>query len=225
MSQVPRFTAGRTYDEAVPFPEELGGTELAARVRIAERLGAFTSIPVPPEGRRPAAVAIVLVIQGDEPGIWLTTRASGLRVHAGQFALPGGRVDPGEDVVGTALRELREELGVGLTEPDVVGRLDDYPTRSGYVITPVVVWAGRDRILTPNPAEVARVHWIPLRELGVTPRFIRIPESDRPVIQLPLMGRLVHAPTAAMLYQFCEVVLHGRHTRVGQLEQPVFAWR
>jgi hypothetical protein len=69
------------------------------------------------------------------------------------------------------------------------------------------------------------VHWVPLRDLEVSPRFLRIPESDRPVIQLPLVGRLVHAPTAAVLYQFREVVLHDRHTAVSELEQPVWAWR
>jgi hypothetical protein len=107
----------------------------------------------------------------------------------------------------------------------VLGVLDDYPTRSGYVITPVVAWGGADRPLSPNPAEVAEVHFVSLRELDVPPRFVRIPESDRPVIQLPLIGRLVHAPTAAVLYQFREVVLHDRHTEVAGLEQPLWAWR
>ena len=77
----------------------------------------------------------------------------------------------------------------------------------------------------PNPAEVAEVHRIPLRELDVPPRFLTIPESDRPVIQLPLVGHLVHAPTAAMPFQFREVALHGRDTRVADLKQPVFASR
>jgi hypothetical protein len=107
----------------------------------------------------------------------------------------------------------------------VLGVLDDYPTRSGYVITPVVVWLTAGRQLTANPDEVAELYQIPLASLDVTPRFIAIPESDRPVIQLPLVGHFVHAPTAAVLYQFREVALHGRETRVAHLEQPVFAWR
>ncbi len=81
--------------------------------------------------------------------------------------------------------------------------------------------------LTPNPAEVARVHLVPLETLDEpdVPRFISIPESDRPVIQLPILGSLIHAPTAAVIYQMREVVSHGRPTRVDHLEQPVWAWR
>jgi 8-oxo-dGTP pyrophosphatase MutT (NUDIX family) len=192
------------------------------RTIAADRLRRFTPTAVPLDGRRHAAVAIVLVATGD---IWLTRRAPRMRTHAGQFALPGGGVDEGEDAVDAALRELREELGVVVPHQDVLGVLDDYPTRSGYVITPVVAWSDIDHVPAPNPAEVAAVHRISLRELDVEPRFVRIPESDRPVIQLPLAGRLVHAPTGAVLYQFREIVLHDRHTEVSGLEQPLWAWR
>lgn len=195
------------------------------RALAQDRLDRFTATTVPLDGRRAAAVAIVVVDNGDEAGVWLTLRAARMRAHAGQFALPGGSVDDGEDAVAAALRELQEELGVELPRHDVLGVLDDYPTRSGYVITPVVVWSSTDQAPEPDPAEVAAVHLIPMRDLDVTPRFVRIPESDRPVIQLPLLGRLVHAPTAAMLYQFREVVLHDRHTQVADLEQPPFAWQ
>lgn len=192
---------------------------------VADRLRRFIPTTVPSNGRRAAAVAIVLVTAGEDTSILLTTRAARMRAHAGQFALPGGRLDDGEDAVDAALRELREELGAVVPRSDVLGVLDDYPTRSGYVITPVVAWAGADQPLAPNPAEVAEVHRVPLRDLDVAPRFVRIPESDRPVIQLPLLGRLVHAPTGAVLYQFREVVLHDRHTDVSGLEQPLWAWR
>jgi hypothetical protein len=127
--------------------------------------------------------------------------------------------------VDAALRELTEELGLALGRSDVLGQLDDYSTRSGYVITPVVVWAGRVGRLRPNPAEVAAVYGIPVPQLDVEPLFVSIPESAAPVIRVPLMGRFVHAPTGAVLHQFREVVLHGRATRVAHLEQPVFAWR
>lgn len=189
-------------------------------------LGAFDRVAVPLEGRRHAAVAITITGGvSDEPAIWLTRRASRMRNHPGQFALPGGSLDPGEDAVDAALRELSEEIGVTASSADVLGLLDDYPTRSGFVITPVVVRAGVGQEPVVNPAEVSELHRITFTELGVTPRFLTIPESDRPVIQLPLIGHLVHAPTAAVLYQFAELAVYGRKTRVAHLEQPVFAWR
>ncbi len=155
----------------------------------------------------------------------LTRRAAGMRRHAGQWALPGGRTDAGESAGEAARRELAEELGLHLDTGDELGLLDDYATRSGYVITPVVVWAGPAADLVPNPDEVEQVHRVPLELIDVEPRFLTIPESDAPVIQLPLFDRFVHAPTGAVLHQFREVVLQGRATRVAHLEQPVFAWR
>jgi len=128
---------------------------------------------------------------------------------------------------GAALRELREEVGLGLEASSVLGILDDYGTRSGFLITPVVAWADKHVELTPNPAEVAHVYRVPLVELDKpdVPRLITIPESDRPVIQVPLLSSLIHAPTAAVLYQIREVVVHGRPTRVAHFEQPTWAWK
>ena len=157
----------------------------------------------------------------------LCRRASRMNRHAAQWALPGGRVDPGETAEQTALRELDEELGVLLGPGAVLGRLDDYATRSGYVITPVVVWGGAGLELRPNPDEVAYAYRIGLHELcrPDSPRFVDIPESDRPVVQVPLGGDLIHAPTGALLVQFRWVALDGRiDERVDEFEQPVFAW-
>ena len=202
--------------------------DLALRTRARDHLGGFARRSVTPDGRRAAAVAVVLL--GDDAGracFLLTRRAATLRDHARQWALPGGRIEPGETAERAALRELSEEVGLTLGEQDVLGLLDDYGTRSGFIITPVVIWGGWDVTLTPNPDEVATVYRVPLADLDrpEVPILISIPESDRPVIQLPILSSLVHAPTAAVLYQMREVVLHGRPTRVDHFEQPVWAWR
>jgi mutator protein MutT len=173
-----------------------------------------------------AAVAIALTESDGGTAFLLTRRAAGLRSHKGQWALPGGRCDAGETQAQAALRELHEELGLELSQSEVLGLLDDYPTRSGYLITPVVVWAGQGVSIVPNPAEVASVHRIALDDIEREDAFsfTSIPESTRRVIRFRLHGGHIHAPTAALIYQFSEL-LAGRQTRVAELEQPVFAWR
>lgn len=188
-------------------------------------MGALETITAPSVAHA-AAVALTIVESGGELGIWLTRRALTLRSHPGQFALPGGRVDAGEDAPTAARRELAEELGVSLPGESVLGRLDDYVTRSGFVMSPVVLWgADAEHPVRPSPAEVAEVFFISFAELDVEPEFESIPQSDRPVVMLPWRDGYLHAPTAAVMYQFREVVLRGRGTRVAHLEQPVFAWR
>jgi 8-oxo-dGTP pyrophosphatase MutT (NUDIX family) len=236
------------------------GDDLRERLRAA--LGAHERREHALDGRRHAAVAVVLVdsdpvlhdgdpimaadidmsvvpgeasrkLDGRMLGVaggaafLLCRRAVRMSRHPGQWALPGGRVDAGETPLDAALRELDEELNLRLGPDRVVGWLDDYPTRSGYVITPVVLWGGADPALEPAPDEVLAVYRIGLHALRASePRFIDIPESDRPVLQLPLGRDLIHAPTAAVLYQLRQVGLLGRPgERVDHLEQPVFAWR
>ncbi|MCC7268758.1 MAG: CoA pyrophosphatase [Caulobacteraceae bacterium] len=201
---------------------------VAFRDELAQACRAFPRLAWRGPDLKQAAVAITIAEAGDgsgEAAFFLTRRAAGLRAHGGQWALPGGRCDPGETLEAAALRELHEELGLRLDEASVLGVLDDYATRSGYSVAPVVAWLdGADEVV-PNPDEVASVHRIRLetvvRDSAV--QFETIAESDRPVIRLNIGEHDIHAPTAALVYQFREL-LAGRITRVLDLEQPVFAW-
>lgn len=157
----------------------------------------------------------------------LCRRPLGMRRHAGQYALPGGRLDEGEQVIEAALRETEEEVGMRLGPDTVLGMLDDYETRSGFVMTPVVVWAGSATELRPDPEEVHAVYRIGLHHLlrEDSPRLSTIPQSPNPVVAVPLGESLIHAPTAAVLVQLGWLGLQGRSTPVHEFESPTFAWR
>ena len=205
----------------------LAGFEVSADHRgdLVRAAVAFTLI----DCSRPAGLARIPHLAGDreQAGFILTTRAAGLSSHAGQRAFPGGRIDADETPEQAALRELEEEVGLRLGFDCVLGRLDDYATRSGYVITPVVVWGGSGARLRRNPQEVERVHRIPLRELlrDDAPLLEATDESRHPVLKMPLGDDWFAAPSAAIAYQFREVALLGRATRVAHYEQPRFAWQ
>mgnify|MGYP001821242000 CR=1 FL=1 len=211
------------------------------RARISDNLRRFEPRVADVDDAHHAAVAITVTdvaFGADLPGLprhdqrqalaalILTRRSAQLRKHAGQWAFPGGRLDPGETPVVTALREMHEEVAVNLGPDAVLGRLDDFVTRSGFVMTPIVVWGGRLET-RPNPAEVASVHRIPLTEFlrEDAPRLEQVADREHPILRMPVGRDHIAAPTAALIYQFREVCLFGNETRVAHYEQPSFAWR
>ncbi len=198
------------------------------RTRLAGNLAEFQDERQPIEALRRAAVAVAVFDHEGEAAVIVTKRSGRLKEHSGQWAMPGGGIDAGETALEAALRELHEEVNLVLAPDSLIGTLDDYVTRSGYVITPLVVWANRDdRQLQANPQEVASIHAFTFTELSRTdsPNLETIPQSKRQVLSMNYFDDLMYAPTAAMLYQFREVAIKGVQTRVLHYEQPVFAWR
>ena len=210
--------------------------------KIATRLSRFERREDTNPAHSRAAVAIAVTDVGpgaklpgiedqahwsSEAALMLTRRSESLRNHPGQWAFPGGRVDAGETLIETALREMHEEVGVDLDEGAVLGVLDDFVTRSGFAMTPVVVWGGAGLHAEPNPGEVASIHRIPLVEFSRpdAPMFEETHTSEHPILRMPVGDDWIAAPTAALIYQFREVCLAGRDTRVAHFEQPEFAWR
>ena len=231
----PRGTDGVSTDRGWPEGDAL-------RPWLHERLARVPVQALPPGDRRRAAVAVAVTQAGYgadlpdlprhawwslAPALVLTRRAATLRAHAGQWAMPGGRLDADETPEQAALRELHEEVGLVCSTDDILGRLDDYATRSGYLITPVVVWAGAAQAMRPQPAEVQSIHRIPCEELmrADAPILNHVRGAEHPVLRMPLGQAWVAAPTAAFLYQFREWLLFGRPTRVAHFDQPAFAWR
>lgn len=212
------------------------------RAAVRRQLESFEVIRAPHGPQHAAAVAVAILDEGtgarvdglavpegwsEQAALLLTRRASTLNRHAGQWALPGGRIDEGEDAITAALREMHEEVGLQLDASAVLGTLDDFVTRSGYVITPVVLWAGAVATLVPNPHEVASVHRIRIEEFMREDAPLLEPSEDpgRQIMRMPVGKHWIAAPTAAVIYQFRELCIAGRPTRVAHFDQPLFARR
>ncbi len=212
------------------------------REQIQKALARFEPQGAPHGAHRASAVALTLVEEGpgaDIDGLtrpvgWsrsaallLTRRAATLRRHARQWALPGGHIDEGETPEQAALRELQEEVGLAVDASAILGRLDDFVTRSGFAITPMVVWGGCARELTIDPRKVASVHRIRVGEFMRTDAPILMPSDapQRQILRMPVgdAGGGIWTPTGAIIYQFREVCLVGRSTRVAHYDQPLFA--
>jgi 8-oxo-dGTP pyrophosphatase MutT (NUDIX family) len=197
------------------------------REQIERNVSRFDDRRQTSENLRSAAVAITIFEHDGEASVIVTRRSPRLKAHSGQWAMPGGRIDEGEDAISAALRELHEEINLELEHKHVLGTLDDYVTRSGYIITPVVVWADAiEQALHPNPDEVESIHPFTFTELvrEDSPNLESIPQSERQVLSMNYLDDVIYAPTAAMLYQFREVAILGNTTRVLDFDQPVFAW-
>ncbi|MCA0424787.1 MAG: CoA pyrophosphatase [Proteobacteria bacterium] len=117
--------------------------------------------------------AVLVPVTFDEPGgrIILTERSHKLRKHAGQVAFPGGRVDPGETALESALREAEEEINLDRSRVTPLGFLPNYYTGTGFRMTPVVALVDRADDLVPNPEEVERVFTTPLSVLFNMDRY------------------------------------------------------
>lgn len=203
-------------------------TQVDARDNIAQ----FDAIRIDDPSLRHAAVAIVVLASGNDKydhSLLLTQRTARLNQHSGQYALPGGKLDEGENVLEAAMREAHEEVGLSLTKDDILGQLDDYPTRSGFKISPVVFWIDSNTDILPSPDEVELIFRIPFSELDsdAIPVFEDGVEQDRPVLasNFPTLGHRMYSPTASIIYQFREVVIRGLSTRVAHFDQPGFAWK
>lgn len=187
-----------------------------ARVRsgtTARRRGDHDLSPgLEPEGKLTrAAVLVPLIDRPEGMTVLLTQRTETLNNHAGQVSFPGGRVEDGdEDVVAAALRETEEEIGVPGARIEIAGRLDDYVTRTGYFITPVVGLLTPPLELTPDPREVADIFEVPLAfvlDPANHQRESRVfAGAERFFYVLPFPDRYIWGATAGMLVNLYDVL-------------------
>jgi 8-oxo-dGTP pyrophosphatase MutT (NUDIX family) len=197
------------------------------RHRITANLAGFDRIAIDGADLRRAAVAILLSPHEGAAAYVLTRRASNLRRGAGNYALPGGALDPGEDAIAGALRETSEELGVTLDRSSALGLLDDFATLTGHTVTPVVLWSDDPLELKPDPVEVQDAWLVPIADLDhpEAPMREAHPDGGEPILRMFMRGSWINPPTAAWLYQFREVALYGRETRVHAVGQPTWTAR
>ena len=165
-----------------------------------------------PEGELiDAAVLIPIVDRADGMTVLLTQRTEHLNDHAGQVSFPGGRVEAGDaDPVATALRETEEEIGLAARHVEIVGQLEDYVVRTGFLVTPVVGLVAPPFTLELDSFEVAEVFEVPLAfvlDPANHERRSRVWNgAERFFYVLPFEDRYVWGATAGMLINLYEAL-------------------
>lgn len=198
------------------------------RNRISTNLNEFERYILAGEEYRHAAVALIITPPkkaGDDACMLLTRRTSILNKHAGQWALPGGRVDDGETAYEAAIRETDEEVGLKLRDEHFLGQLDDLATKSNFIMQPFVFWLEDLSELSPNPDEVASIHYWPISffqdENAI--QLIDQEEGHAPLLRLNWGSTRIHAPTGAVLLQLWEAGILGQESRVNHYAHPNWA--
>ncbi|WP_085642246.1 CoA pyrophosphatase [Thalassospira sp. MCCC 1A03138] len=160
---------------------------------------------------RPAAVLVPVVRRDEGLHVILTRRTDHLSDHAGQISFPGGRQEDHDSTLEeTALRETEEEIGLARTHIELVGRLDDYYTVTGYQVTPVVGLITPPFELAPDAHEVAEVFEVPL-EFILEPhnqklQTVTFEGVKRRYFAIPYQEYYIWGATAGMLVNFSEVL-------------------
>ena len=153
---------------------------------------------------RPAAVLFGVIPRNEGPTLLLTLRPNTMADHAGQVALPGGKVDPIDlDEVAAALREAHEEVGAHPDDVDVLGKGSAYITGRRYRITPVVGLLPHDFVPVAEPGEVAAIFETPL-ELLMNPKNYQTGSAfykgaHREYYEMPYNGYRIWGVTAGII--------------------------
>ena len=181
---------------------------------LAQRLKAALALPPPsgllpgdlvelPDAELSSAAVLVAITDRAEPGVHFTLRRDNMRSHAGQVAFPGGRIDPGEDVVTAALREAEEEIGLPPAAVELWGAADPYRTVTNFLVTPILGMVPPDLVLFPHEHEVADLFEAPL-SFVLDPAnqhrmSVELQGATRHYYQINWNGRRIWGATAAML--------------------------
>jgi 8-oxo-dGTP pyrophosphatase MutT (NUDIX family) len=160
---------------------------------------------------KPAAVLVPVVARDDELTVLFTQRTAHLVHHAGQISFPGGHVEPADGgPLATALRETEEEIGLDRRHVEVIGHLDTYVTRTGFVVTPVVGVVTPPFSLNPDAHEVAEVFEVPLAHFLDEANHLRCSAEFEGTIRyfyaMPYQSYYIWGATAGMLINLYEIL-------------------